>query len=121
MTKLTMSDETLEERVIAVGKKRNLHPVQYNGNADLVAQKAPMSVLALNTDDCRVQKEMRKVIPWRKDMKRVVETTWRSSRESKSSNQYINRVMDDCSCAWKMATSIVTRGLCVLEARDVKN
>ena len=27
MTKLTMSDETLEERVIAVGKKRNLHPV----------------------------------------------------------------------------------------------
>ena len=29
MTKLTMSDETLEERVIAVGKKRNLHPVFY--------------------------------------------------------------------------------------------
>ena len=29
MTKLTMSDETLEERVIAVGKKRNLHPVYY--------------------------------------------------------------------------------------------
>ena len=47
-------------------------------------------------------------------------TTWRSSRESKCSNQYINRVMDDCSCALKMATSIVTRGLYVLEARDVK-
>ena len=29
MTKLTMSDETLEEREIAVGKKRNLHPVFY--------------------------------------------------------------------------------------------
>ena len=29
MTKLTMSDETLEERMIAVGKKRNLHPVYY--------------------------------------------------------------------------------------------
>ena len=29
MTKLTMSDETLEERVIAVGKERNLHPVFY--------------------------------------------------------------------------------------------
>ena len=29
MTKLTISDETLEERVIAVGKKRNLHPVFY--------------------------------------------------------------------------------------------
>ena len=29
MTKLIMSDETLEERVIAVGKKRNLHPVFY--------------------------------------------------------------------------------------------
>ena len=29
MTKLTMSDETLEERTIAVGKKRNLHPVFY--------------------------------------------------------------------------------------------
>ena len=29
MTKLTMSDETLEERVIAVGKKRNLHLVFY--------------------------------------------------------------------------------------------
>ena len=27
MTKLIMIDETLEERVIAVGKKRNLHPV----------------------------------------------------------------------------------------------
>ena len=30
------------------------------------------------------------------------------------------RVMDDSSCAWKTATSIVTRGLCVVEARDVK-
>ena len=29
MTKLTMSDETLEEGVIAVEKKRNLHPVFY--------------------------------------------------------------------------------------------
>ena len=29
MTKLIMSDETLEERVIAFGKKRNLHPVYY--------------------------------------------------------------------------------------------
>ena len=29
MTKLIISDETLEERVIAVGKKRNLHPVLY--------------------------------------------------------------------------------------------
>ena len=29
MTKLIMSDETLEQRVIAVGKKRNLHPVFY--------------------------------------------------------------------------------------------
>ena len=29
VTKLTMSDETLEEGVIAVGKKRNLHPVFY--------------------------------------------------------------------------------------------
>ena len=29
MTKLTMSDETLEERMIAVEKKRNLHPVFY--------------------------------------------------------------------------------------------
>ena len=29
MTKLIMSDEMLEERVIAVGKKRNLHPVFY--------------------------------------------------------------------------------------------
>ena len=29
MMKLIMSDETLEERVIAVGKKRNLHPVFY--------------------------------------------------------------------------------------------
>ena len=29
MTKLITSDETLEERVIAVGKKRNLHPVYY--------------------------------------------------------------------------------------------
>ena len=27
MTKLSVSDETLEERVVAVGKKRNLHPV----------------------------------------------------------------------------------------------
>ena len=34
--------------------------------------------------------------------------------------QYIDRVMDDSSCAWKTATSIVTRGLCVVEARDVK-
>ena len=24
------------------------------------------------------------------------------------------------SCAWKMSTSVITRGLCVLEARDVK-
>ena len=32
MTKLTTSDETLEERVIAVGKKRNLHPVFYQGD-----------------------------------------------------------------------------------------
>ena len=32
MTKLTISDETLEERVIAVGKKRNLHPVFYQRN-----------------------------------------------------------------------------------------
>ena len=29
MTKLTMSDETLEERMTAVGKKRNLHLVFY--------------------------------------------------------------------------------------------
>ena len=29
MTKLIMSNETIEERVIAVGKKRNLHPVLY--------------------------------------------------------------------------------------------
>ena len=29
MTKLAMSGETLEERVIAVAKKRNLHPVFY--------------------------------------------------------------------------------------------
>ena len=29
MTQLTMSDETLEERMIAVGKKRNLHLVFY--------------------------------------------------------------------------------------------
>ena len=29
MTKLIMSDETLEERVMAVGQKRNLHPVFY--------------------------------------------------------------------------------------------
>ena len=29
MTKLIMSDETLEQRVIAVGKKCNLHPVFY--------------------------------------------------------------------------------------------
>ena len=29
MTKLIMSDETFEERVIAVGKKRCLHPVFY--------------------------------------------------------------------------------------------
>ena len=29
VTTLTMSDETLEERVIAVGKKRNLHLVFY--------------------------------------------------------------------------------------------
>ena len=29
LTKLITSDETLEERVIAVGKKRNLHPVFY--------------------------------------------------------------------------------------------
>ena len=29
MTKLITSDETLKERVIAVGKKRNLHPVYY--------------------------------------------------------------------------------------------
>ena len=29
VTKLTMSDENLEECVIAVGKKRNLHPVFY--------------------------------------------------------------------------------------------
>ena len=29
MTKLITSDETLEERVIAVGKKRNSHPVYY--------------------------------------------------------------------------------------------
>ena len=37
--------------------------------------------------------------------------------------QYIDRVIDDSSCAWKMATctgTVVTRGLCVLEARDVK-
>ena len=27
MMKLTMSDETIEERMIAVGKKRDLHPV----------------------------------------------------------------------------------------------
>ena len=32
MTKLIMSDETLEERVIAFGKKRNLHPVFYQGD-----------------------------------------------------------------------------------------
>ena len=42
------------------------------------------------------------------------------ARAQEQQNQYINRVMDDCSCALKMATSIVTRGLCVLEARDVK-
>ena len=30
MTKVIMSDETLEERVIAVGKKRNMHPVFYH-------------------------------------------------------------------------------------------
>ena len=29
MTKLTKSDDTLEERVIAFGKKCNLHPVFY--------------------------------------------------------------------------------------------
>ena len=29
VTELTTSDETLEERVIAVGEKRNLHPVFY--------------------------------------------------------------------------------------------
>ena len=29
MTKLITSDETLEERVITVRKKRNLHPVYY--------------------------------------------------------------------------------------------
>ena len=29
MTMLTVNDETLEERVIAVGKNRNLHPVFY--------------------------------------------------------------------------------------------
>ena len=29
MTKLTVSDETLVERVIAVRKKRNLHPAFY--------------------------------------------------------------------------------------------
>ena len=33
ITNLTMSDETLEEGVIAVGKKRNLHPVYYQGDA----------------------------------------------------------------------------------------
>ena len=32
MTRLTMSDETLEERVIAVGEKRNFHPVYYQGD-----------------------------------------------------------------------------------------
>ena len=32
MTELTTSDETLEERVIAVGEKRNLHPVYYQGD-----------------------------------------------------------------------------------------
>ena len=33
------------------------------------------------------------------------------AREQVQQSQYINRVMDDSSCAWKMATSIVTRGL----------
>ena len=42
------------------------------------------------------------------------------AREQEQLNQYINKVMDDCSCAMKMATSVVTTGLCVLEARDVK-
>ena len=35
MTKLIMSDETLEGRVIVVGKKRNLHPVFYQGDVPI--------------------------------------------------------------------------------------
>ena len=59
------------------------------------------------------------------DVERVVETSAavKLAREQVQHTQYIDRVMDDSSCAWKMSTSIgtvVTRGLCVLEARDVK-
>ena len=42
------------------------------------------------------------------------------ARKQVQQNQYIDKVMDDSSCAWKTATSTVTRGLCVVEARDVK-
>ena len=36
MTKLTMSDETLQERVIALRKKRNLHPVFYQRDVNFL-------------------------------------------------------------------------------------
>ena len=52
---------------------------EYTGNADLVgAEGTDERVLALNTDDCGVQEEMRKVIPWRKDMmlNASFEMTW---------------------------------------------
>ena len=35
-------------------------------------------------------------------------------------DQYIDRVMDDSSCAWKMVISILPRGLCVPETCDVR-
>ena len=41
---------------------------EYTGNADFGAEGTNERVLTLNTDDCRVQEELRKVIPWRKDM-----------------------------------------------------
>ena len=46
------------------------------------------------------------------------------ARERAGAADSVNRQSSEhSSCAWKMATSIitvVTRGLCVLEARDVK-
>ena len=74
------------------------------------------------TNVCRVQEETREVTSVEEghDVERVVETIG-EARERASATESVHRQSCGGSqlCV-KMATSIVTRGLCVLEARDVK-
>ena len=87
-----------------------------------------MSTLA---NVCRVQEETKEVTPWRKDM--TLNASLR--RHDQAGERLMMRCHQYCGGATdsihrhsigrfqlyvKMATSIVTRGLCVIEARDFK-